>query len=303
MNETGELIEPTAGPVSPEFSDAMKTAIAEIQAEAHNPVQQVAKSTAELGFFEELGQVGKSYGKRELGIMWKNIKALGLGGLSLFPLIGTVGNVGKAVEAGGKFAQARKLATGAKYVGDLGDSALAAKSAFKASLKQIPLSRNVITGPWQAGRKAWEARKVVKAAEKASKVVQGIGTGLDFTPLVRANEVVNTAKEAATAANKGLKEAVRHTAFHKAMEFVDPTPDVPGKISLIFGLGQIILPGSNLVPAAWQIAVNNYESTVNKAGFIKDVARVYKRQAEKFFARLKEPKARQAARAFVPATA
>ncbi len=81
-----------------ELHAAINTAKAEVKTEAADPQIQAAKETARLGLFKELWQDAlKPYYKKRLEIDWKNLKAAGMGLLSVIPIVDKAAIAGRGI--------------------------------------------------------------------------------------------------------------------------------------------------------------------------------------------------------------
>lgn len=103
-----------------------------IMGEVQEPITQVAVSTEQMGLFAELGKFYKDTTAKRLGLLWKDVKAVGIGTVAALPLVDkayaglSLINKGKAFKQGysavrtGNFAAKGQALRQAEFVVDKG---------------------------------------------------------------------------------------------------------------------------------------------------------------------------------------
>lgn len=311
---------------------AASGAESEIRKDMEYPPREAAQAAGDLGLFQELFARGKQNAKDQMYLQWKDLKATAAGALSVIPLVGEAGTFAKvktAITAGKELKTATKAAKVAQGLGGFDgfiDVAAAttkakdAKTAFITALKVIRVrpshsSVAAIKGAIGAQREAGKARTVLEATYNAA------GQHFPDAGMINKMDAVVSAQATAKAAAKGaavrvglnttervlkMGEGAGHTkpesTMGKIFKELDPFPDVPAKVSVTAGIAEFFLPGSNIVPAAWQLIDNKVQSMKKNAEFAGDTRDIILKHLKRSIDNLRKPDVRQAAKSFAPST-
>lgn len=285
--------------------EALKHEIGEarrqIELDMKDPAQSTADAAGEVGMVAEMWNVMKKHGATARELTWKDVKAMGMGALSVIPIVGEAGtavNIGKAVTAGKNVAKVEK----ATWMGKLPASILTKKESGRVALKasrgelwkkfgksllgitENPVNRYLaypLQSSWEAGKASVDfAKKAVKANSSAELKAMRIARGL--------------AAEKAIEAGKNVGMVAAHSILHR----LDPFLDVPAPLTLIAGLAEFVLPGANIAPAIWQLAHNKIEWTKMYGGLALDMGKVVMKRFEGKMTQVKKPDVVQAAAVF-----
>lgn len=288
---------------------AIADASAHIEQRMEDTAAQTTDAAKELGLVSAVWEASKEGRDQLIGLTWKNAKGVVAAGLALVPLVGTLTNVGKAAEAGKGMMAAQKLAkagNGARMAGaaeSMADAASilnkpkAARKVFFNALREIPASPwHKVKQPLQAvSEVAGAARNYKGKVDALNKMKQTVGK-VEF--LASHQGEVNAAKEVLKVSAKKGALSVGLRGAEWAMQTFDPYPNVPGPIVGIFAVAGLVLPGAEIVPAAWQLIHNQIEwpKTVGKMGLA--VGEVVANRLNRDYIQVKAPKVEQAAGVF-----
>lgn len=292
-----------------ELDHAIAEASGRIEQRMEDTAAQTTDAAKELGFVQAVWEASKEGRDELIGLTWKNAKGVVAAGLSLVPLASTLTNVGKAAEAGravGASAKAIKsgewfnsmfnAATGKEAVGILVEPLKKTKD-FIGALGKVPVSPfHKVKQPLGAVAEVAGAVKDYKGKVNALNAMKQTVSKVEF--LASHQGEVNSAKEALKASAKKGALSVGLRGAEWAMNTFDPYPDVPGPIVGIFAVAGLVLPGAEIVPAAWQLIHNQIEwsKTVGKMGLA--VGEVVANRLNRDYVQVKAPKVEQAAGVF-----
>lgn len=289
--------------------EALKHEIAEartqIELDMKDPAQSTADAAGEVGIVQEMWNVMQKHGATARELTWKDVKAVGMGALSVIPVLGEAGtaaNIGKAMTAGKKVANVEKATWAGKMPAEMLTKTKAGRGFsvaldpsrgelwknFGKSLLHIPENpvnrylAHPLGSSLEAGKASVDfAKKAIKANTsvelKAMKVARSLA----------ANKTIEAGK------NVGMVAA--HTILHK----LDPFPDVPPQLAMVAGLAEFVLPGSNILPAVWQLAHNKVEWAKMYGGLALDMGKVVMKRMDGKLNEAKKPDVMAAAGAFV----
>lgn len=277
---------------------------AQIEHEMRDPAQQTTDAAGEVGLVKALWDTAQSRSGKFKELAFKDIKATAAAALSVIPILGDAGtavNIGKAMTAGKNVAKvekatwdlanfttrARSVDSVVKKVQEMGSR----KDAWKTLGETLihiphnpvnrflahPLGSSIEAGKASVdfGKKALTASSNVEL--KAMKVARGLA----------ANKSIEAGK------NIGMVAA--HSLLHK----IDPFPDVPPQLAMVAGLAELVLPGSNILPAVWQLGRDKIEWAKMYGGLALDMGKVVMKRLDGKLSAAKKPDVMAAAAAFV----
>lgn len=288
-----------------ELDHAIAEASGRIELRMEDTGAQTTDAAKEVGFVSAVWEASKEGRDQLLELTWKNAKGLVAAGLAVVPFLGTLTNVGKAVEAGKGVRAAQQFAkAGVGAAESIGDAERilripkAAKKAFFDALREIPKNPlHKIQQPTKAVGEIVSSAYNLKEKTDALKAMEATVSKAEY--LAAHKGEVNVAKEALKASAKKGALSVGFRGAEWAIHTFDPYADVPGPIVNIFSVVGLVLPGAEIVPAAWQLIHNlkEWPKTVGKMGLA--VGEVVANRLNRDYVQVKAPKVVQAAGVFV----
>jgi hypothetical protein len=296
-------------------TEALNHEIAEarthIESDMKDPAAASASAAGEVGMVGEMWNALSKRGKKIAEIKWKDAKATIAAGLSILPAIGTASNIGSAVRLGKEYMKVRNLANNptalATSVIDFGaytakqTTKEAVKKEFIDSLKHIPHNpiRELMDTPgilMDAWRKRGDLNKEKSHLEMTKRdQIDGITHESHVTALDA--QVSNAQKAKGEAYGRAGKSALLWVG-HEILRRVDPFPDVPPIVATVAGLAEFVLPGSNIVPALWQLGSNKIQESMEVYRALGDIKDIVLRRLDMKLSQHKKPDVAQAVMVF-----
>lgn len=301
MDEIPELPQKEQIVTSPELSERISHAQAEILAQGQNPEAVAGRNIAEMGFLQALGETMKPHAKKLREINFKQFKAQAAAALSLIPIIGegkaflsTVGVV-KGYEAGATAFKAEKgwrkvKAIGAGFGRAMAENAPSAakagsffekmkagsvvgKAEAESALRAELIAVNIAHGTYETSK---DAQRALRAAEKWNKGItkKAISEGLDTAAQAAGKTGIGgwafkQVEKSKLPAVKILSNPEKRAGIGA---FLDLTPDVPGWLSLTTAVGEMVgIHGIDVIPAALQIGKNTIDMAKTYGNMTNDV--------------------------------
>lgn len=291
------------------LKQSIESARLNIERQRGDMAQSTTNAAGEVGMVKSLWNVMQERQGKMKELAWKDLKATAAGALSVIPLVGeagTVAKIGSAAEAGKTYMKVRKLDNVARKSGVFSwviERSLQ-KGKFIDALKNVPRNPvHLISDPFQSGKEAWGARKGIQEIGKTADQVARFGEvgALGGDPsVIEANlaEKMIDAQKTYSGAKKQLGKDVLISTGLSIMHKIDPFPDVPPALTTVAGLAEFVLPGSNILPALWQLGHNKIEWAKAYGGMALDMGKVVMNRFDRKLTGMKEPQVARAAAAF-----